>query len=618
MAFVKKWEFDASEPFDCMMRGYDYFRSPLPKRAPMEVFPKMFSWDEKFLLGLRELTRQLNDHPGLQPKLDDNLMVGENGIHTTFDRCRTVAGYSMSPLSWIPVDNSELCKTLEIPDDFRNDRHRQIFDEMFTLVFSNWKPSSIKVPKLSTLGFPMMWNYDASYKREAALFLFDNIEIVLQLVDADNYAALASDYGMVWCFNTNRRGQVDNPGKVRKVFDLLYALSGGQKGKVIEADKRVRLPDGSEWPDFSATRERVVQGASWMLNCIIQVVSSGHMYAMFDMFPRTFHHTDPNDIAREAALAGDATFSDVADYDRSMRTFLLERMFDRMRDYWDDRVVKIAELLYFAGYYSRPVSADKTAGREHGFVGDPMRPDLRPVKAGNRSGHAMTSLVAKMMKVFDSLCVIDDLTKDVVGNVSRYLRHEMGVKLVNNGDDEGAIGSKAMIASYRSIRYDGKHGYFSISPEEGQAFSGSLIIWRGEGTALPRLHTTFEKMYCPERSIGKKFRPRWPIGFLTRLEAFQNHPSGHIAEEIHRKIWKDYWEPYYGSLSEILVAAMERLDVQFDGLTAIEKEVLDDPEKLYYKYSDSDVSEAVLDKAVSRIKPSEFEWALKKFKGFVI
>lgn len=65
MAFVKKWEFDASEPFDCMMRGYDYFRSPLPKRAPMEVFPKMFSWDEKFLLGLRELTRQFNDHPGL-------------------------------------------------------------------------------------------------------------------------------------------------------------------------------------------------------------------------------------------------------------------------------------------------------------------------------------------------------------------------------------------------------------------------------------------------------------------------------------------------------------------------------------------------------------------------
>lgn len=76
--------------------------------------------------------------------------------------------------------------------------------------------------------------------------------------------------------------------------------------------------------------------------------------------------------------------------------------------------------------------------------------------------------------------------------------------------------------------------------------------------------------------------------------------------------------PHFGSFGEILIAAMEQLDVEYDGLTAIDKEVLDDPEKLHYKYSDDDVSPEVLEKVVARIQPEEFPWAERMYSGTVI
>lgn len=598
-----------------ILRGFDRQRLPLPMRRPTEVLPGVFSFDDRFLQFIRQLSKQLNEHPALKPELDENMMVGPNGIHTTFDRLRTVAGFASNPLSWVPIHNDILCDELGIPSDFRTQRHRDIFDEFFDLIFSEWKPTALKVPKHSTLGIPMMHVYDAGYKRECSTFLYEHIDDILSLVGKRDFERLASEYGIVFCYNLNRRGQVDEPGKVRESNTKEYALSGGKKGQRIHADKKVVFPDGRVYDDFSATRERVVQGASWMLNCILQVVSSGHMYAMFDSYANTFHHRDPNDIAKEAAKAGDATFSDVSNYDASMREFLLRRMFERARRVWPDELIDMAEILYFAPYFTRPLDLNNDGPKRGTFVGNPYDPINKGVSAGNRSGHAWTSFVAKTMKVFDSLCVIDDIFGDVLGNVKLYLQGKGVISLKNNGDDEGAIGSTVAISAYRKVRYDGQHGYFKIEPEKGQGFSGSLMSWAGEGAAIPRLHTPFEKFYCPERSIGGIFRPRWPIGFMTRLEAFEKHPSGHYAAEIHRQLWHDMMAPHFGSFGEILIGAMESLDVVYDGLTSIDKEVLDDPEKLYYKYTDADVSPEVLDRVVMRIQPEEFQWAFSMYKG---
>lgn len=614
--FEKLWVPESNKLW--IVRGVMDASAPLPKRKAIEVLPKVYSFDDRFLKFLGALSHELNDHPALQPQLDENMMVGENGIHTSFDRLRTVAGFASNPLSWVPTHNDSLCEELKIPADFRSQRHKDIFDEFFDIIFGQWKPTAIKVPKHSTLGIPMLNEYDAGYKRECAMFLYANLDQIFKLVKARDFDRLARDFGHVYCFNLNTRGQVDEPGKVRLSNTIEYAKSGGISGERVPADKKVEFKDGRKYDDFSAMRVRIVQGASWMLNCILQPISSGHMYAMFDEFSSTFHHRDPNEIAYEAAISGDATASDVDTYDASMREFLLRRMFNCARKYWPEELIDMAEILYFAPYFTRPLDLSSDVSHRAQFIGNPYDPINKGVSAGNRSGHAWTSFVAKTMKVFDSLCVIDDIYGDVLGNIRQYLKGKGSISLKNNGDDEVAIGSKISITAYRKVRYDGEHGYFKISPEKGQGFSGSLISWAGTGKAIPRLHTIFEKFYVPERSIGGVFRPRWPIGFLTRLEAFDKHPSGHYAAEIHRRLWHDMMAPHFGSFGEILIDAMEKLDVEYDGLTAIDKEVLDDPEKLHYKYSDDDVSPEILEKVVARIQPEEFPWAEQMYNGSVI
>lgn len=612
--FEKLWF--AEDGDNWLLRGFSNFRTPLAARRPTEVLTNVYSFDDTFLLFLRELSKQLNEHPALKPGVDDNQMVGENGIHTGFDRLRTVAGFAMSPLSWVPVDNHKLMKEFDLPFGFRSERHKSIFTNVFKLVFSSWEPDGIKVPKHSTVGIPMLGNYDPEYKRKAALWLFSNVEKILVLVDKGDYITLAREYGIVFCFNLNRRGQVDDPGKVRTVFDFEYAMSGGRSGKPLAADKHVIFNDGREYPDFSAMRERIVQGASWMVNSILQVIASGHMNALFTRFPETFHHTDPQVIADAAAEAGDATFSDVSDYDRSIGSHILDLMFDVMREYWDPRLVKMYEVLYHAPYYARPLSAGSHEG--NGFVGLPLDPERYPINAGNRSGHAGTSLTAKIVKVADSLCVIDDVTGDVLGNEERYLKWQMPIKLVNNGDDEGAIGSPTLIQAYRVYRYDNKHGYLKVAPEVGQGFSGTLIRWKGQPVALPRLHTIFEKMYVPERSIGTRFRKRWPIGILARLNAFDKHPVGHYAAEIHRKLWHDMMSPTYGDLYDIIQDGNESMDIRPDGHSAIDTEVLEDESKVHYKYRDSDVSPDILALIVKKISAEETLWAHSYYNGHII
>lgn len=612
--FEKLWDYDPSS-LGWTLKGFSRRNDPLPQRRALEVLPNVFTFDPRFLTYVRALSQGLNEHPKLQPAVDEHLMVSENGIHTTFNRIRTVGGYASNPLGWVPVSNALLCDGLGIPTDFRSARHRMIFDEFFDIVWSNWKPTSIKVPKHSTLGVPMLWQHDASYKRSAAVFLYSKIDDVLSRVARHEWESLARDYGIVFCYVLNRRGQVDEPGKVREVADLEYAISGGHRGSMIKADKHVEI-DGVKWDDFSATRERIVQGASWMLNCILQPLSTGCMHALFEMYPKVFHHTDPQEIADDAFKYGDLTASDVVQYDSTMREFLIRRAFTRARAFWRGDLVDAAEILYFSPYFSRPLDAD--GARRGKFVGDPRDPIGKGVVAGNRSGHAFTSLIAKTMKVFDSLCVIDDLYGDVAGNVHYYLQDRGLIKLRNNGDDECAIGSEVSINAYREFRYDGKHGYFKIEPELGQGFSGALMRWKGTPKAFAKLHTSFEKWICPERSIGGRFRTRWPIGLLARMDAIETHPVGHYAAEINRQCWHDHMKPHFGSFGEMLVSAMEKLPVQYDGLTRIEKEVLDDPEKLHYKYTDDDVSEAVLNEVCVRIKPEEFSWMYTAFKGNLI
>lgn len=567
-------------------------RRPVVIIPGLDDAPTILSFDAPYLAFQRELADSLDE--ALPVEVDADGYVGPSGIHTTFERAKTVAGYSMSQMSLAPTDNSAFCAELGLPSDFKSDRHRQIFDAFMDRVFAHWKLSSVKTAKLSTAGAPL-WVSNARYKRDHAMFLLAERKRVLRIWRDEPLTELAAYAKIVFMMNAGRRDQVDSIGKERLVFPLDYALSGGTRGHPVAADKRVVI-DGHEYPDFSATRARLFHGAPYAANLYPQIIATGCMHAMFERYPETFHCTDVPTMVAGIGPDEMVVCSDASEYDRSMSTFLIHRMFDRAREYWDPVVIDWCEHLAFASYFSRPVSLrEGTPEARANLIGNVFEKSHQLFR-GNPSGHAWTSLIAKVMMVFDFLATCDDLTHDVLERMDDYLRHRATLKTHNNGDDGMYRGATPVLLKYRAHRF-GKinPGYFVLTPEVGHVWSGYIMAPKPEGgyEAYHRASTTVEKLFCPERSAGGNFRPRFTIGMLQRLN-YGDHPKHDVIVECIARAWRDTAESHYGGLMERIMAHHERLQLDMNALTAIDRIVLDDPTKLYHQFTEADVSPEVL------------------------
>jgi hypothetical protein len=433
---------------------------------------------------------------------------------------------------------------------------------------------------------------------------------MLNAVGKGDWLTLANRYEMLFATYIQKRGQVDKPGKIRKVFDLEYALSGGRKGEPFPTDKRVVL-HGREWTDFSAIRARVVHAGPWTINCFLQMVATSAMQSMFLRFPKTFHINTAEQI--KSIVDGKYIFcSDVTEYDRSMSKDAILVAHDVMREYWDERIVDASWRLFTSPYYAKPLELD---GKQGTWVKDPTDWNDE-LFAGNRSGHALTSLIAKGNKVIESLFIIDGIYP-VLGRVGRFLNHDMPMSLVNNGDDEIATATqKADMDRFKRLRLDKTKGHYVVEAEVGNGYSGMLLTKPGpELVYFPqaRVHSSLEKMWIPERSIGGHHRQYWPIGMMDRIANLTRTDVGREAWSITLSNYRKTLQPIHGDLNEILTNAVSRMDINIDGLSAIDRDVLSDHGKIHHKYLPEEVSEETMNKVSSKIPIERTDTILQKY-----
>lgn len=584
---------------------------PLLRKKSEEMLDGIRTFDPRFLVFLRALTDELNE--AFTPAVDDELF-STNGIHAPFDKLKCVSGYPQTPMSYTLVDNSEYRRSLGLSEGY-TDRQRSIASEIWKLVWARCRVSAINVPKLSTSGC-RHFSTDVQYKLAFAEYVLEpaNCEKMLDLVIKGDLIALANDWEMVFMTYYQKRGQVDSVGKDRVVFPLDYALSSGKKGQTIIADKRVVI-DGRLWEDFSAMRMRVIHAGPWAVNCVLQIVSTCTMQALFHDYPGTFHvNTDPE---IKASVEGrHIMVTDVTEFDRSMSRDSMEVAFATMADYWDERVVSMARRLCFAAYYAKPLDTAENLtsqgiDRPRGvWVGHPME-DADQVFAGNRSGHAMTALIAKVNKVIDTAIIVDRIYP-LPGRCGSFLKGELMMGVVNNGDDEIAWAkSESDMVKFRALRVDREAGHYKVDPELGAGFSGRLLVRNGPTsyTPSPNLHTPFLKLWANERSIGGFHRRFYPIGITTRIEDLMKTEQGRLAWEIHSRVYRDKLAPYYGDFVSILMKATSRLDlrIEFDSMSWADRAVLEDKDKIWYKVKPEDVSKEVLEAVYAKIPPNVSE-----------
>lgn len=589
---------------------------PLVTRRPKTTLPGLESFNPNSLEFLRAFSNKINEEVPVD--LSEDLFT-ISGNYSSADTLRTVAGYMMNPMSYVPKNNAEYREQLGLKPKY-DPRERQIALNVWRILFSCYKPTSIKVPKKSNSG-PPRDTYDAAWKKSYAEWIFEpaNMEGMLTATAKGDFLTLRNKYEHIYLMSLQKRDQVDTPGKVREVYDRQYAITNGREGGLHPADKHVVLY-GQPYDDFSATRARVINAGPWPINVVMSMVSSGTMKGMFERFPTLFHTNTPEDI--KAALDGNYIYcGDVKEYDRSMSQDAIDVPHEAMAEFWDERLALMSRCLYHSAYYSRPLELDGTKGV---FVGNYEKFLLPQVLCGNRSGHNLTSLIAKGNKVVDTLLVLDKLGLPVLDNELTYLESKGAINMLNNGDDEVVYTpDKALIDAFEVKRADPKAGHYIVTPEEGQVFSGYInrVEKYGALEYFPsaRPLTAFQKIYIPERPIGGNFRPFWAAGIMERVSNRSSTRASDKMWEIHDQLFHDILSPHIGSFYSIISDAVAQSGLSFEGYTAIDKEVLDDPDKLYHKFDPDEVTPSVLNMIVSNIEYETFEPLIDKYyRGHVL
>lgn len=596
------------------MDGSAKHNSPLVERNPIMILPGMTSFDEDVLRFQVELCDELNK--ALPAKVDSDGFT-PNGVHTGFDRILGVAGYMQNPMSAKTVDNTLLRETLGLRPGY-NAREMEIAKLVWDIVWREAVPSKVKVPKKSAGGMRRM-SHDVQWKLDYARWKTAPVryEKFLNAVESGDVYYLANEMEIVYGTYIQKRLHLDDISKVRWANDWTYAKTGGREGGRSETDKKVVI-DGVDYPRHSALRVRVIDAGPWTVNCDLQMVASSHMKSLFARFPKTFHINTSDEI--KEIVDGKYVFcSDVSEYDQSMCKDAISVIFTTMRKYYREGVCASAERLYAAPYFARPLDMDGNQGL---WMANPMN-WKRKLNSGNRSGHAFTSLAAKVNKVIETLFIADRLYRVTPRNIEAFLKGDMPIAMINNGDDEVVYTQVASdLEHFKALRADLNMGSYVVTPELGQGFSGLLLVrpdpTKCEYFPSAKLQTPFEKCYVPERSIGTALREFWPIGWFDRKDSLYQTDAGREAWDIHNSVYARRLEGRYGSLNGILERALQDLPILSNDLTPIEREVLADPDKLHHKYDDSDVREFVLNAVTSNI-PEDYTagWLKVNYSGHI-
>lgn len=576
-------------------------------RNPIMVLPGIYSQDKDFLLFLRDTSKHLDET--FSPDLDKEGFT-KTGLYAAFDTLRCPAGYFQTPMSYTTVDNSAYREELGLTSGY-NAREKAIATEFWRLILGEVTACPVNVAKKSTGGM-RRFTKDVQWKLDFANFITQpsNFERMLNAVAEGDALTLANEFETIFATYIQKRGQVDRVGKKRMVMDLQYALSGGAEGRMFETDKKVFL-HGEEWTDFSAVRARVVHAGPWTINCYLQMIASPTMQSMFHRFPLTFHVNTAEQL--KSVIDGNHIFcSDVTEYDRSMSKDAIRLVHDVMEEFWDKRLVKASWKLFTSPYYSKPLGLESGEGT---WVRNPLK--WEEVFAGNRSGHALTSLIAKGNKVVESLFIIDKMYP-VLGRVKAFLEHYGPVKLINNGDDEVVvIPREDDMRRFKTLRGDLKLGHYVVEAEPGQGYSGMLIHKTDRPLVYdpkPKLHTSLLKTFVPEKGINDPMRADyWPIGASVRIDNLTQTDLGREIWAITLHHYRRMLEPRHGDIRAIIAKAHADMRLIVDGRSQADREVLDDEDKIHYRWLPSEVSPDVLELKTTKIPQPRVETILNTY-----
>lgn len=588
-----------------------------------EIFPGIKSDDPEYLRFTERLADRLTE--SFPSEQDDEGVNGENAITGDFYSLRTVSGYRMNPRTIPTVDNTQLVGSLGLATTFNSDRHRAIFEELHRVLYAYWKPSDVKVARLSSSTFPFFVR-DVDYKVQHASYVMENLETICKQILSDDLERVFTDHKVLMAAAINYRSQVDKvirdndrfKSKDRLVNDLEYAISGGSRGQRFPADKSVII-DNQVIKGHFAMRERPVYGMSAPINYAITSIMQGYRDHYLSEYAFTFKHTTSEQIESKINQFRYMRGFDVSQFDESNQTWMLHHWMDAFGRDWPEWLIEVMKLMLHAPYYTPAVSNE---GGDGIWMGNPFKLDNFKLNLGLPSGIAPNPDIGKFMMTFTYMCFIDDYFGDVLefgldkvlkGEHPRYGLLDMSDDAIILTNSEGFRDHISAVLKKEGVISN----YFAAAKEDSVSFLGNVVYRkRGETkvSLCPDVRSFVLNWFCPERGVQDRMREYWATGWFERALHYSKSPAYSDVSLIVREEFRKSF-----GLSPDTIASDHLLDVpplNIEATSAVDYAVLMDPSKLFYRFEQKDVSPEVYDHFIAKI-PVEVvkKTVLRHYKG---
>jgi hypothetical protein len=578
----------------------------------LDLWPGIYSFDPKTIRENAGLGDELSE--AIPVDIQDDGSVGPTGVPGNFLGLRTVGGYEISDLSLPMVSNDRNRHEIGLADGPVSSRHADILKKLGKLMFGQWTPATSKIAKISSTGFPDHQK-DPDFKIKLFYYVMDNFDKILDIVATGDFERLYQDYDLILAYNLVQRAQVD---KVKKEGDRFtskdrpyatyeFAASSGARGALLTADKTVTI-DGVDYPGHFAMRIRIAYGLAAGLNYAMTAFMSGCRAIYLKKYEYTWKHRTVESMEQKLNKWDHIFATDAPNYDTSFGDWLNLALIDACC--FDDRMKILMKHALHAPYYSGPTAKGEKGGI---WMGNPFDVDQFKLKYGLPSGVAFNPDAGKFGMTYQYLCIFDDFFHDTLEKMETVLQGdhpEYG--MLNMGDDTVGGTNNARfnthvnenLATDDQVKARKFAPYFVLEPETPYVFLGNAIVKRPTGGVklYPSIPSFFLNWLVPERGVSNKMRMYWPIGWKERKLHYAKAPAFSKAWEIFERRHYDA----YG-ISPDTIATMHEENVRnlnTFNWTDIDREVMENPSKLYYKYSEEDISVEVLDLLTTSI-PSE-------------
>lgn len=567
------------------------------RQRPVQVFPEIYSNDPRFLSMMRELSVELRDRYAIDVREDG--LFGPTAVGTNFTELLTIAGCPMNPMTYNPNSNERLRVDLNLCGGYVSPRHRKIFLEYISTRYRAHDGSRGKISKISGSGFPL-FTHNIETKIQHLNHIVENIDEILNYLDSGDFNSLFVNHAMLLASSSVLRTQAEGGSlnqngivvpKERMVNDLEYALTNGASGRRFAANKQVSV-DGFTYAGHFAGRARSAYAIPNPINSMYTAAVEGLRHYADSTYEFTFKHRSKAHMKEKAKNFQHFLPLDVGQYDQSMPWFLVEDWI-RMMPFTDKAKKGIELILKAPKFYSAVNEIHDPV-----WTGDPFSLDGYNEWGGLPSGAFLTSMLGKDLFTFASLCMMDDYYHDVVGKVESILLGSAEYGLLNASDDTIMMSNDPKFINNLRLLQEQNGSmsqYFKVEIETGFKFLGDCgyVDATGEFNVCSDIGSYFKNMLCPERGIDSKLRKFPMYGLMIRRSNFEDHPLFFEAEEVFLKLFQKHFNIGWGALIEQNMVKPNGI-LASKILSQAEIEVILDPNKLHYKFSDTDIPEELV------------------------